>query len=123
MRGATKRRANRASHGRCTAGMEKDMGWGFSMLQSLTILFYVKLWLALKAKCALFARTLNRSAAARISCADLFYWHAAASEHAAQIPDRREHFVVPIRALRIVGALFMFNDVLILAENILSEPR
>ena len=47
---------------------------------------------------------------------------AAAGQHAAQIANRREHFVVPVRALRIVGPLLVLDDFLVLAKNILGEP-
>src|ERR1700748_554457 len=100
-----------------------DMGWGFSMRRSLARLFYVKLWFVIKVKWALFASNLGRDCRrTRVFCANLFYWHAAAGEHAAQISDRREHFVIPVCALELVSALFVFHDVLVLAENILREP-
>jgi hypothetical protein len=47
---------------------------------------------------------------------------AAAGQHAAQVAQRREHLVVPIRALRVVGPLLVFHDFLVLAEDVFGEP-
>jgi uncharacterized membrane protein YdfJ with MMPL/SSD domain len=47
---------------------------------------------------------------------------AATREHAAQVADGREDFVVPVGALGVVGALFVFDDVLVLAEDVFREP-
>src|SRR5258708_33647957 len=52
----------------------------------------------------------------------LFNLHAAASQGGAQIPYRREDLVVPVRSLRVVGPLLVFNDFLVLAENVFGKP-
>src|SRR6185437_3121536 len=47
---------------------------------------------------------------------------SAAGQDASQIPNRRKYLIVPVGALGIVGTLFEFDDVLVLAENILRKP-
>src|ERR1700733_5362445 len=47
---------------------------------------------------------------------------SAALHHAPQVPDSREHFVIPVSALGVVGPLLVFHDLLILAEDVLREP-
>src|SRR5258708_592211 len=52
----------------------------------------------------------------------LFHRQAATSQDGAQIPYRGEDLVVPIRTLSIVGPLLVFNDFLVLAENVFGKP-
>src|SRR5258708_23627050 len=52
----------------------------------------------------------------------LFHVHAAASQDGTQIPYRREDLVVAVRTLRVVGPLLVFNDFLVLAENVFGKP-
>src|ERR1700730_12762083 len=47
----------------------------------------------------------------------------AASEYATQIAQCRKYLIVPVRALSIIGALLVFDDVLILAEDVFGEPH
>jgi hypothetical protein len=47
---------------------------------------------------------------------------AATREDGPKIAYRREHFIVPVRALRVVRALLVFHDVLVLAKNIFGKP-
>src|SRR5580704_19193647 len=46
----------------------------------------------------------------------------APGKNSAQVTDGRKNLVVPVGALRIVGALLVFHDFLVLAEYVLSEP-
>src|ERR1700731_748006 len=48
---------------------------------------------------------------------------AATSQNCAQVPDRREHLVVPIRALRVISPLLVLDDFLVLTEDVFSKPR
>src|ERR1700722_4717360 len=47
---------------------------------------------------------------------------AGAGQHATQVLDGREHLVVPVTALGIVGTLFVLHDLLVLAEDVFREP-
>src|SRR5258707_13935879 len=52
----------------------------------------------------------------------LVHLHAAASQDGTQIPYRREDLVVPVRTLCVVGPLLVFNDFLVLTENVFGKP-
>src|SRR5580658_2631496 len=45
-----------------------------------------------------------------------------ARQNTSQIAQRWKHLIIPIRALRIVGTLLVFDDLLIFAEDVLGEP-
>src|SRR5580704_12806049 len=69
------------------------------------------------------ARISNALSNRYSKCGGLHHGFPASGEHRAQITQRRENLIVPVRALRVVGALLVLDDFLILAENVLGEPN
>src|ERR1700685_3794888 len=53
---------------------------------------------------------------------DLFDGPAAARQDASKLSYRREHLVVPVAALSVIGSLLILHDFLVLAEDILGKP-